>query len=890
LHPADLHPADLHPADLHPADLHGADLHGAMLHEAWLLLQPTSRAAMVASLAWFVLEMVILLIGALVMWKRPGDASAGMFFALCAVNVVAFIGGFHWPDLIGSRLLVYPFVLCALLLAPITLHFYALFPRPLPVVRRSQAVSIGLLYALPAVWIAVVFYYLVQVHGLLEAGRPPSDFSVPLERLGTLLHGYLAISGAMFLAGFAVLRHKYLNSRTPSERNQVKWLLGAAVAATPPLLYLLATAVRDLGEFAYGPLPKVALYVTSLVFTLAYAVSITRYKLMQVGQLVNRGLVYVGISFAATALFCLLVGVTTAAVGSFYFRWENAAMAGMTAMLVVVSLGWIRDRLQRAIDRRFYREKYQLDQAVRRLSDAVEQLVEPAQLARQLVQSVRDSTGGQRAAVYLRQQGAALELAYQADWPASPEQFAGDAPLLRELAARGYTADSRLLRPWGARLAYLLESDGTVLGLLLLGAKQDGSAYSVEDRNFLLALVRTAALALRSAQGYRTIDALKDQLQEKVEKLAEQQRRIMFLQSELLNREQPGSEPAVEPGAVSAVDALKHEIRGSSASIRRLLEQVAKVAQSPSSVLIRGESGTGKELIARAIHVNSPRAARAFVQVHCAALSAGLLESELFGHVKGAFTGADRDKIGRFEMADGGTLFLDEVGEISLETQTKLLRVLQERAFERVGGIQTIQVDVRLITATHRNLEELIRLGRFREDLFYRLNVISLRCPSLRERREDIFELSLHFLHIYAQQARKNIVRIEEDALETLAACDWPGNIRQLENAIERAVVLADGESIGLADLPPELSGASGSVISASRARGGQRLQRVLAAGFGGRAPAGEGLSDELAEMERERLMAAVAQCGGNKSQAAKLLGLPRSTLFSKLRKFGLEA
>jgi transcriptional regulator with GAF, ATPase, and Fis domain len=460
---------------------------------------------------------------------------------------------------------------------------------------------------------------------------------------------------------------------------------------------------------------------------------------------------------------------------------------------------------------------------------------------------------------------------------------------MRELATRGYTADRRLLRAWDARLAYLLESDGTALGLLLLGPKEDGSAYSFEDRNFLLALARTAALALRGAQGYRTIDALKDQLQEKVQKLAEQQRRIMYLQSELLNR-QPGEQPPAEAGAANngnGVEGLKHEIRGSSPIILRLLEQLAKVAQSPSSVLIRGESGTGKELIARAIHVNSPRADAAFVQVHCAALSPGLLESELFGHVKGAFTGADRDKIGRFEMANGGTLFLDEVGDISLETQTKLLRVLQERAFERVGGIQTVQVDVRLIAATHQNLEELIRQGRFREDLFYRLNVISLLCPNLRQRREDIFELSLHFLHVYARQAGKNIVRIEEDALETLAAYHWPGNIRQLENAIERAVVLADGDSIGLSDLPPELNGV---IVPAGRLRGGQRLERHAPMPVGMAAAARDGLPEELSDMERERLVAALAQCRGNKAQAARLLGLPRSTLFSKLRKFGLES
>ena len=221
-----------------------------------------------------------------------------------------------------------------------------------------------------------------------------------------------------------------------------------------------------------------------------------------------------------------------------------------------------------------------------------------------------------------------------------------------------------------------------------------------------------------------------------------------------------------------------------------------KVAASPSAVLIRGESGTGKELLAEAIHAASPRAARPFVKVHCAALSQSLLESELFGHVKGAFTGADRDRVGRFEQANGGTLFLDEIGDINLEVQTKLLRVLQEMSFERVGSSQPITVDVRILAATHQDLEAMIRAGRFREDLYYRLNVFSLRTPPLRERKEDIFELAVHFLGRHAERIGKAVTHLDEEAVEALVAYDWPGNIRELENVIERAVVLADGPAI----------------------------------------------------------------------------------------------
>ena len=230
-----------------------------------------------------------------------------------------------------------------------------------------------------------------------------------------------------------------------------------------------------------------------------------------------------------------------------------------------------------------------------------------------------------------------------------------------------------------------------------------------------------------------------------------------------------------------------------------------KVAVTHSAVLIRGESGTGKELLAAAIHQSSPRAGRPFVKLHCAALSQSLLESELFGHVKSAFTGADRDRVGRFEQANGGTLFLDEIGDINLEVQTKLLRVLQEMSFERVGSSQPITVDVRILAATHQDLEALIRAGRFREDLYYRLNVICLHTPALRERREDIFELAVYFLNVHSQRTGKLVTHLDPEAVEALVAYDWPGNIRELENVLERAVVLADGPAVMFDDLPQEL-------------------------------------------------------------------------------------
>jgi DNA-binding NtrC family response regulator len=416
-------------------------------------------------------------------------------------------------------------------------------------------------------------------------------------------------------------------------------------------------------------------------------------------------------------------------------------------------------------------------------------------------------------------------------------------------------------------------------------------------------------LALHSAGIQQTLERLNLELRDKVDKIAEQQRRILLLQDQLTERGKSGSVSgsgtapgeAARPGSSAGADSpsgpgVFDEIRGSSQAVRRMLAVARKVAASDSAVLVRGESGTGKELLAQAIHAAGPRAARPFVQVHCAALSRNLLESELFGHVKGAFTDASRDRVGRFEQANGGTLFLDEIGDISPEVQTKLLRVLQEMAFERVGSSQTIAVDVRIIAATHQDLEALIRAGRFREDLFYRLNVIPIRTPSLRERKEDIFELAVHFLGRHAERLGRPVGHIDAEAVEALEAHDWPGNIRELENVIERAVVLSEGKALTLDDLPTEIR------------QPGRRRPRVLPS-TPRRALAGpvrsnsastsaastpelpESESDPEADaFERHRLLDALEEARGNKSEAARLLGMPRSTFFSKLKKHGLAS
>jgi two-component system response regulator HydG len=334
------------------------------------------------------------------------------------------------------------------------------------------------------------------------------------------------------------------------------------------------------------------------------------------------------------------------------------------------------------------------------------------------------------------------------------------------------------------------------------------------------------------------------------------------------------------------LDALlsQSEVVGVSPAWRRLMTLVDQVADSSATVLIQGESGTGKELVARAIHERSSRRKGPFVAVNCAALPETLLESELFGYEKGAFTGAAGRKEGRFELADGGTLFLDEVADLSPVTQPKILRVLQEGEFERVGGTKSVRVDVRIVTATNRDLAALVRDKRFREDLFYRLNVITVVAPPLRERKEDIPVLAQHFLRLYAAKNNRRLEGFSDDVLGCLEAYSWPGNVRELENVVERAVVLARGSRIEIADLPESLTERSVMLVRGQTGEGTRAPD--LPAGAAG---ATEGVfkirvGTPLAEVEQRLLEETLRLTKGNKTLAARILGIDPKTVFRKLK------
>jgi transcriptional regulator with GAF, ATPase, and Fis domain len=909
------------------------------IHSARAVVRYPPTRSYVWSCVWFLQELLIFAVGARVFWKRPGDVSARLFFVLCLVTVGAYMGGYHWTEIVVRPALIYPFVFFALLVPVVNLHFFLVFPRQNPLFLRHRRLVLSLLYGIPVVFLAAIWGSMYMSHWFRLY-----DSGIRTTAAERVIHGlalcYIAIATLIFSLCIPCLVFSYRRARTRAEKNQVKWILLASLIASVLIGYLLWQAWNDTANLGRDSAawPMVGV---SLLYTIAYAFSITRYKLMQVEEIINRSVVYFAFSVTAGLTYSAVLLASGWLIGHRLLSTNptswGAMVAALSVIVVLILSEVARGRFQRVIDRQFFREKYKFDQAMQKMRVAVGSLVDRITLGKRLLEGAVEVLRVEWGALYLREPSEkAFHLAVCHGPTPDQQTLAMDNPLVVRLqqtpAARlshalaaGASSDpaTDAMIALGGEAASAVGGNGQLAGMLILGPKRSGMPFEDEEMAFLGALSSVATLALHSAGIQQTLETLNHELRDKVEKIAEQRRRILILQEQLRDRAERDRDGLIQAGGGPPAlagenpqddpfDAVFDQIKGSSAAIRGMIAMARKVAASPSAVLIRGESGTGKELLAAAIHAASPRAARPFVKVHCAALSQNLLESELFGHVKGAFTGADRDRVGRFEQANGGTLFLDEIGDINLEVQTKLLRVLQEMSFERVGSSLPTRVDVRIVAATHQDLEALIEAGRFREDLYYRLNVIPMQTPALRHRREDIFELAVYFLNQHAERAGKFLTHIEPEAVEMLMAHDWPGNCRELENVIERAVILADGPALTIDDLPLDVrqpgrrrfrpripvavgpqagdqvaagsSAAAGSSSSHTRLQPRTRPRGSQPATDGG----GDEWNSEFLVYERQRLIDVLNEAGGNKSVAARLLAMPRSTFFSKLKKHGI--
>jgi transcriptional regulator with GAF, ATPase, and Fis domain len=846
---------------------------------------------LVPSLLWFLLKAALLFIGGWVWWRKPEAPAAEQFYVMCMVTVGAFIGGFHFYHLTRQPALLVVFIICAVMLPAVSLHFYLIFPRPKPWLLRAPRTTLAILYGVPAAFlVAILTLYFLVFWVRSDAFAQPVAKTI-LDALKNVVLVYLGVAAIWYLGSVVSLVHSYRTVPDATERNQVRSILFGAVLALVPIGYSLYVVLWEPATFEAGGTTW-PMFAASALLTIAYAVSITRYRLMEVEKLVNSSVDYFIASFLAAVLYYLVVFVSTLIFNPASPKLSEALTVSFTVILLLFVLDQARSRFRRFLDRRFTKQKTALDLTLQRMGQAVEQLVDPLALAGKFLHATTELLGVTQGSVFLRQgdppifklagcQGTPPPLAELP--PGSPLVDALDEGKVVAAAPKPpNSAAQKQLQLLGGQLAHPILQDDRLLAFVILGPKDP--PYRPEDAELLAAFGQIIGLALESAEGHRTIDQLNQELRGKVEKISEQQRRILSLQSQLhRQRAEPSPEAIVEKEDDAAFPAAPAGIIGKSAELRRLLGLVRKVAGTDAAVLIRGESGTGKELLARAVHDTSGRATKPYVKVHCAALSPNLLESELFGHVKGAFTGAHKDKVGRFELAHGGTLFLDEIGDIDLTVQTKLLRVIQERTLERVGSAESIPVDVRIVTATHQNLEALIRQGRFREDLFYRLNVFPISVPPLRDRVDDIAELALYFTRQAAQRCKKEIARLDGEVLERLRSYSWPGNIRQLQNAIERAVVIADGTALTLADLPAELDG-SQDIVEVDEP-GDETSEEVIADSED--RPMSPFRRERLRQ-ERAELVRALAGADGNKAEAARALGMARSTLVSRLKKFGL--
>ena len=870
----------------------------SILH-GWRKLEQQSTVRVGVTLVWFVLQLAITLVSVLAAWQRPFDKSLRLFCYLGGVTLVAFVGGDHWWVISGSLPLLIPFTVSAILLPAVLLHFFLTYPSAKPWLSRAPQTSLGAIYCIPAIMsLGTVMMILASWWLSRSWGEGPLAMAVEqtiargssliMSLLQTVILSYLALSSVYFAGSLLAMAESLVRARSLVERQQVQSILWAGMAAAIPVGYAMYLALFSPAQFALGS-SQGPMFLASLSFMLAYAIGIARFKLLLIEQVLSRGMWYFVLSAGLGIIFSAIVGV-----GSVVIHTQNVSLFGPTVpmvivlMLVVYVLMWLKDGVQRSIDREFFSEKYQLDRALLRMNRAVTNLWERDAVAGNLLGACCEVLGVEQAALYLWMPDRnRFVLAAAVGWQEAPASVPGNEDQIRLLGPgssiqrvhSGDSGEQQLVRAMNAELITGLEVDGEVAGFVALGPKPSGAAFTAEDVTFLTAMGRITGVALHCAKVHEDVSRLNEDLLRKIEKIGEQDRRILMLQNMVDSLSAP--QRAL---SAPASDLQRSTIKGNGPAITQVLETVKKVAASEASVLVRGESGTGKELLARTIHDNSSRKSGPLVAVHCAALSSQLLESELFGHVKGAFTDAREDKQGRFSMASGGTLFLDEIGDISLDVQIKLLRVLQERTFEPVGSSTPISVDVRLIAATHQNLERQIAEGKFREDLYYRLNVISVTLPPLRERKEDLFELALHFLSKAAERAGKPITYIDEVALEAMSAYHWPGNIRELQNVMERAVVMCEGRQITIGDLPHAVAQAtfnSASIAGQLPTENRPHSPRALTAAAVTRTISGS-------ESERQQLVNALQRCSGNKAEAARLLGIPRSTFFSKLRRHRL--
>ncbi len=773
---------------------------------------PPPWSALIATL----LAAVLLGLGLIARVGRPGDVLARRFYRASLIYALVYVGALSWTHLVIHPGLALVF-LASLFAGPtLALDLALELTRARPAARwwsrGTRALSLGLgLVCAAGLVVALADYR----DGGGDRGLRVMVAAIAIQCATVPLYTAIALA-------FQLRAH---HTASGARRAQLRWLIfGQAIGALPGLAAIPA-AIAGLGPFLVGGYRPFVIAVAILWFV-SYGVAVLQVRLADVDALIESSLGYTITTGAVAGIYICVVlaaGWVTGWIVGDAGPWPHL-VAGVTAAII---FGPLRARVGAWLDRRFFRDRHHHVVAIRRATESLARLREPAELAREAVLQVVDALRAEGGALYLHDDHGARSLAF------ATGSTPGDA---------------------GITVPVELGDASTPLATLVLGARRSGDLYSSQDRDLLAVLAGQLAVAIANARAFGTIADLSRALEV-------QNTEILGLRDRLLDENR-----LLRQRAEAATEGAT--LVGESRAIRELSRTIALVARSDASVLALGESGTGKGLLARLVHAASARAAGPFLRVDLGAIAASMFESELFGHERGAFTGATRLRRGPIELADGGTLVLDEIGELPLELQPKLLRVLEDRAVVRLGSTTPVPIDIRIIAATNRELEAMVARGEFREDLYFRLRVVEITVPPLRQRLVDLPALCDQLLPRVARRCGRAAKPIAVDALERMAAYAWPGNVRELENVLERALVLGDGPAITAADLdladrpvPPEL------------------IERRDPS-----TPHGEVMED----IERRRLTNALRDAAGNQSTAARALGLPRTTFINKLRRYGL--
>jgi len=836
--------------------------------------------------------LLLLVFGLYVYFRSPDQKVSDLYLILntCLFTLLALSN--HILKQATAPMIILLWGAALIIVVPVNLHFYLLFPEPKDLIRKHPGVP-AFLYLIPAVFLG----WLIRSVWLLEVSlKGGADSSQAFIGVRNLFVGYFFVSLVSCAAFVASLVHSFFAADSPVRRRQVQVVLIGAMTTfllALPVTYMLMVFLTDPVRVAQWPAWAYSVLYGVIVFTtvilpFSMAVAILRYRLWDLDTAINKSLIYMGVTVSLIALYFFILGLTGWIFGRLVRPTSQLALLVFTLTVAAVAEP-LRRQVKRVVDRTFNREAYEYRRTLRAFSRELVSIHRLEEIARGLCQTVSDTLGASNVAAVLgadtgmdsrpvafgagfgeEEEGAVLSGAriLTGIVKIHPASFAPRDFLVRSDLSREQRAWLESVQLLGVCLVVPIHKQMQCLGWISLREKQSETLYSGQDRELLETMADQAAVAVANARAFETIEKLNQELREKIGKVEEQQAEILVLQERLLGENRYLKEQIKGEYDFTEIVGAKHGLRG-------VMNVVERGAGSDATVLIYGETGTGKELIARAIHFNSDRKAEPFIQVNCAALAMGVLQSELFGHEKGAFTGAHERRVGRFELAEGGSIFLDEIGEIPAATQISLLRVLQEREFERVGGSRTLRANVRVIAATNRNLEEAVNQGFFRLDLYYRLKVITVEVPPLRERGGDIFELAMHFVDKYSRKYGKRITRVHEAVMDRFKVYPWPGNVREMENVIERSIVLCAGSTLEMEDIPMELQ-----VLEAAA-----RTNEGVCAD-----PENQTVSHQamIRELEIRKLLEALERAGGNKSQAARALGLKRSTFFNKLKKYGL--